>query len=71
MKTFMTWHGAAAYCVEQGAKLVSLESAEEVKYIDSILKTDHSKPLWTGGVLSRQDHQWYWLGEANYERSSH
>ncbi|XP_051812111.1 echinoidin-like [Acanthochromis polyacanthus] len=48
--TTMTWAIAEFYCVSQGAHLVSIHSADEQNFVNSLISSfDYSaKPIWIG-----------------------
>ena len=66
----MTWNEADVFCqFEQSAKLVSIETEEQVDFVKMVLGmlADHEsrRGWWTSGKDEGREGEWYWAATLN------
>ena len=63
---FMTWDDAAAFCLtQQGSKLVSIETEQQMEFMSLVLGFLAPHNWWTSGTDRGREGEWYWASTLN------
>ena len=61
-KDYLTWDDAAAFCLtqHQGAKLVAIETEQQMQFLSLVLGFLGHHNWWTSGTDRGREGEWYW-----------
>ena len=63
---FMAWDDAAAFCLaQQGSKLVSIETEQQMELMSLVLGFLAHHNWWTSGTDRGREGEWYWASTLN------
>ena len=57
---FLTWDDAAAFCFSQGAKLVAIETEQQLQFMSLVFGFLSHHNWWTAGTDRGREGEWYW-----------
>ncbi|XP_018604949.1 asialoglycoprotein receptor-like 1 isoform X1 [Scleropages formosus] len=64
----LTWHNSEMFCLREGGHLLTINTAEEQKYINSVQRPDN---YWIGLIERENEGEWSWVDGTDFSSTPH